>query len=213
MFVKLCVLFLAIGLSQAGRSRALPEASFMQYMINSRAFAESSSSNTAQCFSEYSPKLQAVIEQWEADTQACETAADEARNNIDDKTKDQRDQIDATATGACEALTVCSKKDNSVDYFGCYSETGSADTKVMYEISANSAELLAVVIEDYRLIDNEAYVCTNKSERVYVENSAKVYSDLDNCLKGIVVTTQPPSSSTTETSAATDSSSVTPIDS
>ncbi|KAH8307223.1 hypothetical protein KR044_007963, partial [Drosophila immigrans] len=216
MFVKLCVLFLAVGLSQAGRSRALPEVSFMQYMMNSRALGGANSLSNSDCFNTYVPQLQDVIKQWEADNEACEAAAAASRANIDDTTKENRTEIDASATNACDALTTCSKETNSLDYYDCYSKTGSDDAKIMYTISANSAELLAVVKEDYRLIQNEENVCTNKSERAYVENTAKVYADLDNCLKGITVeqdtTTSSPATSdaptSSESTAEPDTSSV-----
>ncbi|XP_060655167.1 protein TsetseEP [Drosophila nasuta] len=215
MFAKLCVLFLAIGLSQAASSKVDPDVSFMQYMMKSSALIQASSTST-ECFGIYLPKLQDVAEQWKADTIACEDTAEEAREQIDDKTKDNRTAIDASATGACAALTTCSQKTSALDYFECYEKAGSDDAKIMYTISANSAELLAVVIEDYRLIDNEKFVCTNKSERAYVENTAQVYDDLDLCLRGIEVTTttstttQAPTSSESTTEESTDSSPTSP---
>jgi len=54
----------------------------------------------------------------------------------------------------------------------------------MFTISANASELLAVVKEEKRLIQVNEYVCTNKTQRIYEEDSAKHYEDLKLCMGG-----------------------------
>ncbi|XP_032292156.1 uncharacterized protein [Drosophila virilis] len=199
MYVKVCVLLLAIGLSQALPNSLLPDVGLMQFMMKSRDLSQDNPARSLSCFDTYLPLLNDISQDFQKAYAQCLATADASRLGIDDNTKDDRDKIDSEATSACDALTTCSQSTAAIDYFECYSQTGSENTKVMYTISANSAELLAQVREEYRLIDIVQYECTNKSERAYVENTAATYENLDRCLAGLepLTTTSAPTTAPT----------------
>ncbi|XP_068144469.1 protein TsetseEP [Drosophila tropicalis] len=205
MYAKLCiVLLLAVGLSQA-EIKYLPDGGLLQFMMQSRDL----SLGNPECFVYYVPVLNDIVNQYQKDYELCLENAEAARQGIDDKTADNRTEIDNSASNACSALQECSAEKSALTYFECYVNAGSENAKSMYTISANSAELLAQVQEDYRLIQVNEFACTNKSERAYVENTAAAYADLDDCLKGIkpVPTASPDSTTGAPTAAPTDSSS------
>ncbi|KAI8039799.1 hypothetical protein M5D96_007223, partial [Drosophila gunungcola] len=161
---KLCVVLLAIGLSQivALPSPSLqinhPSTNFLQYLIQSRDLANGNGDHSIDCLGYYIPLINEGV------TACLEQAALEI-SQINDSTKDDRDAIDASALSSCDALKVCSEKEAAEDYFECYSEAGSNSTKSMFAISANASELLAFVKEEVRLIQVNEYVCTNKTQR------------------------------------------------
>ncbi|EDW77200.1 uncharacterized protein Dwil_GK22059 [Drosophila willistoni] len=202
MFAKLCiVLLLAVGLSQA-EIKYLPDGGLLQFMMQSRDL----SLGNPECFVYYVPVLNDIVNQYQKDYELCLENAEAARQGIDDTTAANRTEIDNSASNACSALKECSAEKSALAYFECYVNAGSENAKSMYTISANSAELLAQVQEDYRLIQVNEFACTNKSERAYVENTAAAYADLDDCLKGIkpVPTASPDTTTSTTTSGSTE---------
>ncbi|KAM8714377.1 hypothetical protein ACLKA7_014498 [Drosophila subpalustris] len=185
MFSKVYVLLLALGLSQAHPQMHLPDVGLMQFMIQSRDLNQDSPARSLSCFDYYLPLLNDAAENYKAEYAQCLTTAEDSREAIDDTTQDDRNQIDGSATTACEALSTCSQITSSVSYFECYTKAASENTKTMYTISADSSELLAQVREQYRLIEITQYECTNKTERTYVENTANTYEELNKCLTGV----------------------------
>ncbi|XP_023172690.1 protein TsetseEP [Drosophila hydei] len=203
MFTKVCVLLLAIGLSQAVRQPMLPESNLMQFMMRSRDLTQDNPARSLSCFDTYLPQLNKANEDFQTAYALCLSEADASRAGIDEGTKGERAQIDGSATSACQALDACSKLSPSIDYFSCYSDAGADNTKSMYEISANAAEWLAIVREEFRQIDNTEYACTNKTQRNHVEQSAAIYENFDRCLAGKEpLTTASPPESTPEPSTA-----------
>ncbi|ALC42153.1 CG5767, partial [Drosophila busckii] len=211
-FNKVCVLLLALGLSQAVPHMLLPDVGLMQFMMRSRDLSQDNPTRSLSCFDYYLPQLNNIADNYKTEYAACLTAAKEAEAGIDDTTKENRTRIDNASDDACKALTTCSALSGSIAYFECYAEAGGDNAKTMYTISANSSELLAQVREEYRLIEIEQYSCTNKSERAYVENTANTYEELSKCLSGQGIPTNPPP---TESTAAppTESTEAPPTDS
>ncbi|EDW01446.1 protein TsetseEP [Drosophila grimshawi] len=191
MYTKLCVLLLAIGLSQAVPQLVMPEIGLMKFIMNSREISQSNPGRSIDCFNTYIPLMNQIAEDYKAEFTQCLNTADASREGVDESTKGDRTDIDSTATTACAALSKCSDNTGSVDYFECYANTAGDTAKTMYTISANSGELLAAVQEEFRLIDNNQYKCTNASERVYVEKQAAIFEDFDRCNKGLEPLTTP----------------------
>ncbi|XP_034479275.1 protein TsetseEP isoform X6 [Drosophila innubila] len=198
MYSKVCVLLLAIGLSQAVPQIHLPDVGLMNFMIQSRDISQDNPTRSLSCFDYYLPLLSEVAETYKTDYAKCLDVAEASRQQINDNTEDDRTQINQSATDACKLLETCSKEENSIPYFDCYTNAGSQNTKTMFEISANSAELLAQVRELYRNIDVDQYMCTNKSERAYVENTSNVYEELNLCVSGKAPVPKPTPEPTTE---------------
>ncbi|XP_017049867.1 cell wall protein IFF6 [Drosophila ficusphila] len=213
MQAKLCILLLAIGLSEILAvpyplwQPTNPSADFLQFLIQSRDLI-SDSDHSIECLNYYSPLLNDELTAYQNNFKGCLEESALEVSQINDKTKDDRDAIDASAVSSCEALTVCSEKEAAEEYFQCYSEAGSNGTKSMFTISANASELLAFVQEEVRLIKVNEYVCTNKTQRAYAENSAKLYEDLGSCISGAPIPESTTSTETPVTESSTDTSSV-----
>ncbi|XP_017125531.1 cell wall protein IFF6 [Drosophila elegans] len=216
MQAKLCLVLLAIGLSQivALPSPSLqinhPSTNFLQYLMQSRDLANGNGDHSIDCLGYYIPLINEGVTVYENNFKACLEQAALEISQINDSTKDDRDAIDASALSSCDALKVCSEKEAAEDYFECYSEAGSDSTKTMFAISANASELLAFVKEEVRLIQVNEYVCTNKTQRVYAENSAKLYEELTLCIGGAPIPSEVTSTEPTTTQSSTDSTSVDP---
>ncbi|XP_043643559.1 cell wall protein IFF6 isoform X3 [Drosophila teissieri] len=211
MQVKLCAILLAIGLSQVVAYPPLqlnnPHKNLVQFMIQSREVS-SNSDHTLVCLDYYLPLMDEVVDTYKADVKACLDAASLEISQINDNTKDERDAIDASANLSCAALTACSAKEGAEDYFKCYSEVGTNNTKTMFTISANASELLAAVQEELRLINVKEEVCTNKTQRTYGENYGALYDDLGSCIGGAPIPSETTSTQASSTDSSTDSSSV-----
>ncbi|EDW91700.1 suppressor protein SRP40 [Drosophila yakuba] len=211
MQVKLCAILLAIGLSQVVAYPPVqlnnPHQNLVKFMIQSREVS-SNSDHTLECLDYYLPLLDEVVETYKTDLNACLDEASSEVAQINDNTKDERDAIDASATSSCAALTVCSAKEAAEEYFKCYSEAGTNNTKTMFTISANASELLAAVQEEVRLIKVKEAVCTNKTQRAYGENYGALYEELGGCIGGAPIPSETTSTQSTSTDSSTDSSSV-----
>ncbi|KAH8331459.1 hypothetical protein KR074_004029 [Drosophila pseudoananassae] len=188
MNTKLCIVLLAIGLTQAiavpapALQFAYPETNFIQY-LQARDLTSDPSHSVA-CMNYYIPQLNDVANQFKANFQACLDEANLELEAIDDKTSANRTQINESATDSCQLLQSCSTIETSIDFFSCYSSAGSESARNMYTISADASELEAYVVEQIRLIDVNKYVCTNNSERAYVQDTAAVYDKLNLCIEG-----------------------------
>lgn len=125
MYAKVCVLLLAIGLSQALPKSLLPDVGLMQFMMKSRDLSQDNPARSLSCFDTYLPLLNDISQDFQKAYAQCLATADASRLGIDDNTKDDRNQIDSEATSACEALTTCSQSTAAIDYFECYSQAVS----------------------------------------------------------------------------------------
>ncbi|EDW48394.1 suppressor protein SRP40 [Drosophila sechellia] len=210
MLVKLCTILLAIGLSQAVAYPPLqlnnPHQNLVQFLIQSRDLGNDES-HTFDCMNYYLPLLNEVVETYRADVNACVNKAIEEVAQINDNTKEERNDIDNSAKTSCNALTACSAIESAIDYFSCYSEAGANNTKTMFTISANASELLAAVQEEVRLIKVKEEVCTNKTQRAYGEAYGQLYADLGDCIAGAPIPSESTSTQASSTDSSTDSSS------
>ncbi|KAH8232837.1 hypothetical protein KR026_000840 [Drosophila bipectinata] len=186
MNTKLCIVLLAIGLTQAiavpTPTLLYPQTNFIQY-LQARDLT-SNPSHSIECMNYYIPKINDVANQFNENFNACYDEANLEIASIDDKTSENRTQINTSATDSCKLLESCSTIETSVDFFSCYASAGSENARNMYTISADASELQAYVVEQIRLIEVNKYVCTNNSERAYVQDTAAVYDQLNLCIEG-----------------------------
>ncbi|XP_030382375.1 proteoglycan 4 [Scaptodrosophila lebanonensis] len=209
MFTKLCVLLLSICLSYAAvPQNNLHELGLMSFMMQSRDLTQDDPTRSLSCFDYYVPILKDIADEYQVEYTRCLDVADAQRLDVDESTKPDREAIEDSASSSCAALQNCNENSSSIPFFECYAEAGSENAKSMFTISANASELLAKVREEYRLIDVNQYVCTNKTEREYAENTAETYEELSKCLAGAGVpvatssSSAPASSTTSEPSTA-----------
>nr|XP_016927955.1 lisH domain-containing protein C1711.05 [Drosophila suzukii] len=212
MQAMLCIVLLAIGLSQISAlpSPALqldqPGNNLMQFLLQSRDLSRDGS-HSIDCISYYLPLIDQAGTVYKEQISACLEQSALEIAQINDTTKADREAIDASATNSCDALNSCSELEAAENFFECYSKAGSDSTKSMFTISANASELLAVVKEEKRLIQVNEYVCTNKTQRIYEEDSAKHYEDLKLCMEGAPIPSETTSSEAPSTQSSTESSS------
>lgn len=120
MYTKLCVLLLAIGMSQAVPQLVMPDLNLMQFMMQTRDL-QGNPARSLECFDYYIPILNGYAETYKKEFQQCLDVAAAARLEIDDTTVENRTAINNAANGACEALTECSKLEIATEFFQCYS--------------------------------------------------------------------------------------------
>ncbi|KAH8309400.1 hypothetical protein KR059_009223 [Drosophila kikkawai] len=206
---KLCVVLLALGLSQIlavpAPSLVLthPETNFMQFLMQSRDLANDGT-HSLECLSYYTPLLNSAVEKYNNDFKACLDEATLQVAAINDDTKENRTVIDQSATDSCAALEACSQLTAADEYFECYSEAGSNNAKSMFTISANASELLAYVKEQVHIIQVNEYICTNKTQRTYAEDTADIYESLSLCFAGAPIPAETSSTAAPETSSSLD---------
>ncbi|KAH8266281.1 hypothetical protein KR038_006120 [Drosophila bunnanda] len=221
MQFKLCVVLLALGLSQVlavpAPSLLLthPETNFMQFLMQSRDLSNDGS-HSLDCLSYYTPLMNGAVEKYNNDFKACLEEASLEVAAINDDTKDNRTLIDNSATESCAALEACSQLTSAEEYFHCYTGAGANNAKSMFTISANASELLAYVQEKVRLIEVNEFACTNKTQRTYAEDTADIYESMSLCFAGAPIpsetssTAAPQTSSSLDPESSTDSSSSEP---
>ncbi|XP_022232421.2 spore coat protein SP96 [Drosophila obscura] len=193
MYAQVCVLLLAVGLSQAFASEPvlLPQEHLMRLVMQSRD-AGSDASHTLECLAYYMAEINAAAEKLDTDTKQCISEAQIKVEAIVDTTQPNRTAIENSGASSCEALNECSSLADPKDYFTCTAQAGSANAKSMFTISADSNELVAQIEETRRLITVWQNDCTNKTQREYAENSAALYEGMGDCMAGGDVPTTGP---------------------
>lgn len=74
---------------------------------------------------------------------------------------------------------------------------GSAESKKLYTLSADAGKYAGEIRELYRVAESISEACCNLAERNYWENTSSTYSDLSDCLDGII---KPEEEGTTDSS-------------
>ncbi|BFG05877.1 mucin-5AC [Drosophila madeirensis] len=214
MYAKVCVLLLAVGLSQAFVQEpvVLPQEHLMRLVMQSRDLGSDDSSHTLDCLAYYVPAMNAVSEKFDTDTKLCISEAKAKTEAIKDTTQPNRTAIEDSGTSSCSALNGCSNIQDAESFFKCTAAAGSDNAKSMFTISANSNELVSQIQETTRQIRVWQYDCTNQTAREYAENSGVVYESMNACLAGADVPTTgtTPDPTTASTPAPTTESTAEP---
>lgn len=134
MYTKLCVLLLAIGMSQAVPQLVMPDLGLMQFMMQARDLSQGNPTRSLECFDYYIPILNGYAETYKQEFAQCLAVAAEARKDIDDTTADDRAAINSSAGSACDALTTCSQIDTAVEFFSCYANQVSCTTTCGFDV-------------------------------------------------------------------------------
>ncbi|KAH8362911.1 hypothetical protein KR084_002925 [Drosophila pseudotakahashii] len=141
--------------------------------------------STQTCFDTYLPLKKEVADTYEADLNECLKQAYEDRLNIQFNFKVQLDLIKTAVSFFDDIFGNCSTLDDILQYLDCISAAGEQSSNIIIKIiTVNAANLENAVSAEYSLIDVNEFACRNATERAYVENSAKLYADLQKCLLG-----------------------------
>ncbi|KAL7727280.1 hypothetical protein ACLKA6_016033 [Drosophila palustris] len=202
MYSKVCVLLLAIVLSQAKPQGNLPDNRLVTFMLQTTGLSHSNPERSLSCFDYYLPLLKELADQFKVDYHNCLESAKLARQNVDGSTENNRTQLNDAAMEACAVLSTCSQKSDSIEFFHCYTDAGSDGSKSLYAISANATELLDQVHEKYRIIDISEKSCTSKTERAHTEKTADTYEEFNKCLAGVSPVPEPIPTTTPESTGS-----------
>ncbi|KAM7348563.1 uncharacterized protein ACRADG_007834 [Cochliomyia hominivorax] len=172
-------------------------------VVRSNSLIQRRSSRTLDCFNYYLPKIEAIAKKYEQEYNACVEGTKSGRCVAESATLEKRTDLANRAEDACQLVSNCSEMQSPEQIFECFAEGGSENAKIMYLINVDSSEYLADLQEEFRLIINKEYRCTNETKRTYERDSAQAYEELNNCISGISEV-QPPTEAPVEPNDVTE---------
>ncbi|XP_034488557.1 uncharacterized protein LOC117792497 isoform X2 [Drosophila innubila] len=185
MYLKVCVLLMALVLSQANPQIDLSENRLMTLMLED-AISRQDPQRKNDCFNYYMPLINELGIQYQGAYQHCLHISEQAHAEVDCTIQKDRTQIDDVAKEICGTTSTCSEHTNSIEFFECYRNASVAGEKSMLRIKEKSVDLLAEVREQYRFIDVDQDFCTTKAKRANKEQLDNIYAELEKCLKGVI---------------------------
>ncbi|KAI8124174.1 hypothetical protein CVS40_5437 [Lucilia cuprina] len=189
MQFKQSIIFMVIAcLVIFANGSVLPEdtnLSLLKFMTQSNSLMQRNPSLSLECFNYYIPLIDKIAKEYEANYGACVQESEDQRSQAEEATLEQRNDLASRAENSCKVLSQCSENESAEKVFECFVEGGSENAKVMYGINADASEHLSALIEEFRLINNREYKCTNETKRQYEKDSAKAYEELNSCILGL----------------------------
>ncbi|XP_023178034.2 uncharacterized protein LOC111604269 [Drosophila hydei] len=202
MCLKLTVLLLGLSTSLvlARRLQAplVVDENIRQLHSESLVLAESHQAKSTPCFTIYNPQLNQITNNYEVAYEKCISAYEACSKSIENHYKPARLELESTVSQSCDALSYCNGWSNSYTAFTCASTQAAEDSKNFYALSANATNLAANVKADYVQSNTVKTVCVNNAERTYVEDTTRVYGQLNSCLLGYDIPNPPTTDTTTE---------------
>lgn len=119
MYLKVCVLLMAIVLSQADHKIDLSENRLMTFMLQT-ATSSQDPQRKNDCFNHYMPLINESGMQYQAAYQHCMDVSEQVRAEFDGKTQKDHTDIEDAAKEICRATSSCSQNTNSIEFFECY---------------------------------------------------------------------------------------------
>ncbi|XP_073836479.1 uncharacterized protein [Musca autumnalis] len=158
---------------------------------------------TMACFNDYMVKSSDISATYSEDYNQCLVDAKDGRKLVEQEMTMQRSVIVSSAQEVCQNIKTCNAMNSTLGIFTCHADIGAKSTKAVYSISGNATEYASIMHEKFRLIDLKHDQCCKAAERRYVEQTALVYRNLQDCLEGrIAPTTAVPTTTTTTTTVA-----------
>ncbi|EDW14806.1 uncharacterized protein LOC6573258 [Drosophila mojavensis] len=195
MTLKVIVVLMALTISVALARNLQPSLKagqkIRQLHSESLALAETHQSTSTTCFSTYNPLLSQVASNYEVEYERCIQAYETCSSNIDNLYKSARLELESSVYQSCRSLSNCNMITNAYSAFTCASTTAAEDSKIFYSISANASDLAARSKADYIEAETAKSVCINLAEKNYVEDTSRVYGQLNNCLLGYDIPNPP----------------------
>ncbi|XP_034661376.1 uncharacterized protein LOC117896941 [Drosophila subobscura] len=184
MFFKTSTLLLAlVALAAAAPiSGIAPSASLIDFMMNSKSLRTATTLNM-HCFDWYLPILKGHSDQYEENYKICSEKFNAAKWLTDTSYGIARNGITSKAKETCDALMRCEYEKENTKAFECYSKTAPEQSVILNTIGNNATDLNKQLIAELALIDFDLDVCQTTAERVYKEDSADSFEELNACLE------------------------------
>ncbi|XP_034488433.1 uncharacterized protein LOC117792410 [Drosophila innubila] len=185
MCLKLSLLLMGLGMAMAYRPQLSlkSDEEIDKLQRDSMVLAEEHKDISSKCFPIYNPQLNSISDQFEVEYDSCISAYEASTKSVDKTYKDARVEMEKKAYSSCQSLKYCDRSSKTL--FGeieCAAARASDDAKIFYEISANAKDAAAKSKSDYRKVETTKDFCVNEAERKFVENTSKVYEQLNACL-------------------------------
>ncbi|KAH8267658.1 hypothetical protein KR026_000849 [Drosophila bipectinata] len=182
---------LFLGASQAFKIHAplRPNAHIQELQAENRELAVTHADSSRTCFDFYSPKLNAIVVQYETEFEYCTSNFTMAKEVIDNSYAGSYKEISDQATNSCSACCQAWTKEQTtleelLNRLECASSVSAENSKIFYSISANATEIATKLEEAYLTISTQKDSCLNKADFNYVTDTADTYEALNACLKG-----------------------------
>ncbi|KAH8271264.1 hypothetical protein KR018_005310 [Drosophila ironensis] len=211
------VLGLCLGATLALKLKApiRTTAHIQELQQESMQLASAHSDISSQCFGIYRPLLDDITQQYETNFASCLYTYGNASAVIDGRYAQPREDIlqqgYVSCNACCQVWTYETQPlETVVARLECASAVAAENSKAFYAISANATELATQIGREYLTVQSEHDICTNNADRIFVEDTATTYENLNDCLSGrsyistdIWTTTTSPPDTTTTTSEPT----------
>ncbi|XP_065368845.1 uncharacterized protein LOC135961277 [Calliphora vicina] len=174
-----CILFALIFKACCSELKPITDNKIANILLKSRSLIADSPNHSMECFSIYIPKLNELTMNYEAEYENCLKRTTEDRNIVDLEVQRDRRDLEESSAQVCGKFQSCSTNYKSaLEFFECY---GNAVCKV-HNIQNVAKEKTEYIKIRYETIEYNHNRCTDKCSRTYVEESSKIYDDLDKCL-------------------------------
>ncbi|XP_017125583.1 uncharacterized protein LOC108144929 isoform X1 [Drosophila elegans] len=172
-------LLLAIGVL-AKEPRALD--SLFSYLDEGKETL-SNLGNTKKCFARYLPELESQGATWSKGYSGCQISATNERQSLLTDASVAQENIREAALSMSSFIDQCLTLTEPLDFFHCFAKMSKLQLTNVYNISFNASEQALILNQKFGSIEMEHYLCTNQTERDYVQGTDKVFRSLDQCLQ------------------------------
>uniref|UniRef100_A0A6P4FF68 Uncharacterized protein LOC108051432 n=1 Tax=Drosophila rhopaloa TaxID=1041015 RepID=A0A6P4FF68_DRORH len=136
------------------------------------------------CFGHYLPILNDFTAQLEVDYGKCQKDFDINSDAVILAWNSTLYGIQQSAESGCSTFFDCSSLVDYVMAFECFASVGAEQSKIMYQVSANSLEAASDLKIHLQTLETFKTNCQNTADRDYVEGTASTYENLNKCLGG-----------------------------
>ncbi|XP_052838548.1 uncharacterized protein LOC128253882 isoform X2 [Drosophila gunungcola] len=121
--------------------------------------------NTKKCFARYLPELESQGATWSKGYSGCQKSATNERQSLLTDASVAQEKIKEAALRMSSFIDQCLTLTEPLDFFHCFSK------------------MALILNQKLGSIEMEHYLCTNQTERDYVQGTDKVFRSLDQCLQ------------------------------
>jgi len=188
LLMKVSLLVVAFGVAWASLPALQAKSSdlsLMKFMMEHQTLANQNPGRSAECFATYIPVLNNITLQYQENYESCIAHANQTRTYIDERAGYLLQPIIIQSREACSNIMSCdSLTINNTMALECYAATGSANSQVMYKISANATNILTETQEAYMLAESQESKCLYAAKLSYESETTETYELLQKCING-----------------------------
>ncbi|KAI8119156.1 hypothetical protein FF38_02382 [Lucilia cuprina] len=157
-------------------------------LLKNSSLISASPQRSMECFSIYIPKLNELTKNYEADYEICLQHSTEDRAIVDLEVQRDRRDLERSTEQVCAKFQACSKNNKSAyEFFECFGNVAGESTKAAYNVQNIAKDKMDYIKMKYELIEYNQNRCTDDCSRTYVEESSKIYEELEKCLAGLTL--------------------------